>query len=361
MTIIIQDIYINKNYVNKNILDDSRYNLFYLQKKIYQASKECHFSLVKSLQKLLVSLHSVHVLACMETRQISLSKKLTKPLELSPDLMIHTEKQITMWCLEPEWQPKIHFCQMNQQLNIPKLNKNNSSIISFLDKGLPLKHISETYAIARLQSISWISKVLKNCFRTKSFIQDIQHKLKNSTKFDKLFRLIQVVIINEINWILFRQAFVIIKSLVKPLNFVLFLEEKICMNDIHRLHLSIRKIFKSFAYKMLLTTQSFTTYNPWMLKSINLKSDVISLKILRLNNNSYQQNLKRLFHSINDFLFHKDYLGRKRINTYLSQNMIYNKFYNLKTVLDLESRNFKMEQINSPISRIIFRWLKNRI
>lgn len=51
------------NIFNKDNLNRIYYNLFYLQKKIYIASKECNNSLVQSLQKLLIHSSNIQNLA----------------------------------------------------------------------------------------------------------------------------------------------------------------------------------------------------------------------------------------------------------------------------------------------------------
>ena len=63
VNILIHDIDLSNKIINLHNYSNNFYLLFKLQKKIYNASRQCNLSLVHGLQKLLLSLQSIKFLA----------------------------------------------------------------------------------------------------------------------------------------------------------------------------------------------------------------------------------------------------------------------------------------------------------
>lgn len=373
--IIIQDIYIRKDCVSKHKLSNLQYNIFYLQKKIYQAAKECHHSLVQSLQKLLVSLYSAKKLACkiaknklyhLEKISVNHDPK-NIPIQKST-LLLETNKQLILWCLEPEWQTKIKFHSMTQKFNKVEPIENKIDYVCSCKQQTSLKHINKKYLLIKLQAIRWIAEAMDEFVCNKFFIQTVHSTLDNSLIIDHLQNLINLILLNGIEWLYFRQAMSVIKRSVYKQVFCSYLKEKIYLCTMDSLVLSATKIIIDFFSRIGLTVIYCKSQNLWNLKSINFSDQTTAFKIKQLKSyvyhSIYQQISKNLFINIRNILFHKDKFGRTRTNNNLSVEIV---SFNLNTLLSQWNEYYlkinnkhKINPINKKVDKVIYLWSRKK-
>jgi len=366
--IVIQDVNTYNKSIHKDLLITSRYNLFYLQKKIYQASKECHLSLVQSLQKLLVSLSSIKILAYAKVQETIIKSKVSKDdiflynySELSLDLSILIKKQIILWCLQPEWQPKIKASRVIQDLSKDECNSNNKNNIFYFKTDISFKNIRQQYILAKLQTIPWISEVITDCLYNNSFIQCINSSLNSIFKCDNLYLFIQSVLFNGISWNLFRQTMLGMKISIDTVLFFEHLKKRIYLYKIDRLKLSAKSILFYLISDLNFTAKSLRAHNIWHLECISSKTQVIISKLPFLQKNFYKIYYNEFFYSIHNILFHKDKFGRLRTNTHLSMSIVSYKVNDLINKHNSHFLNTKDDarlQINKQIRKIVYRWAR---
>ena len=364
----MQDVNTYNKSIHKDLLITSRYNLFYLQKKIYQASKECHFSLVQSLQKLLISLSSIKILAYVKVQETITKSNVSKDnisvynyLELSSDLSILIRKQIILWCLQPEWQPKIEASRVNQDLTKDECNPKNQNNIYYLKTEISFKNIKTQYVLAKLQTIQWISEVITDCLYNNSFVQSINSSLNSIFKGDNLYFLIQSILVNGISWNLFRQTMLKMKRSVDTAIFFEHLKRKIYLYKIDKLKLSTKKILLYLMSDLNFTAKSLRAHNIWKLKYINPKTQVIISELPLLQNDFYKIYYNEFFYSLQNILFHKDKFGRLRTNTQLSMSTVsykVNDLINKHNYHFSKTKNDVSLKINKQIREIVYRWAK---
>lgn len=367
--IVIHDVYICKNCMHKNILTNLHYNLFYLQKKIYQASKKCHLSLVQSLQKLLVSLYSIKILAHIKVQQkFKESEVIQNNIYLDNysgydlDLSIPIQKQIILWCLVPEWQPKIESSRMSQELNIAQDNSNYENNICSLKTEVLFTNISPKYIISKLQTIKWISDCIIKCFYKNSFVQVIHSQLSNFFRYDNLYIFIQRILFNGISWNLFRQAMPVIKKSINTINFFEYLKRRISFYKTDRFKLSIQQILLYLISDLNFTAQPIQYHKIWNIRHIHSKTRFIIANLPSWQNNLYTVYYNEFFYSLRDILSHKDRFGRVRTNTHISISMAFYKINKLinqnKSYSTLRVNNHTRQQVDKKIRRIVYRWAK---
>ena len=366
--IVIQDVNTYNKSKHKDLLITSRYNLFYLQKKIYQASKECHLSLVQSLQKLLVSLSSIKILAYIKVQKtITKSKVVGEDIsvynysELSSDFSILIRKQIILWCLQPEWQPKIEASRVSKDLTKDECNLYNQNNLFDFKTEISFKNIKKQYILAKLQTIQWISEVIIDCFYNTSFVQSVNSSLNSIFKCDNLYLFIQSVLFNGISWNLFRQTMLKMKISIDTVIFLEYLKKRIYIYEIDRLKLSAKKILLYLISDLNFTAKSLRANNIWNLKYINSKAQIIISELPFLQNNFHKIYYNEFFYSLQNILFHKDKFGRLRTNTHLSMSMVSYQVNNLikkhKSHF-LKTKSNTSPKINKQIRNIVYKWAK---
>lgn len=366
--IVIQDVNTYKKSIHKDLLITSRYNLFYLQKKIYQASKECHLSLVQSLQKLLVSLSSIKILAYSKAHETIIKSKAGKDnifssnySELSSDLSVLIKKQIILWCLQPEWQPKIKASRVSQNISKDECNSNKQKNIYYFTTDISFKNIRQRYILAKLQTIPWISEVITNCLYNNSFIQCINSSLNSIFKCDNLYLFIQSVLFNGISWNLFRQTMPEMKISIDTVIFFEHLKKRIYLYRIDRLKLSAKRILSYLISDLNFTAKSLKAHNIWHLEYISSKTQVVISKLPFPQKNFYKIYYNEFFYSIHNILFHKDKFGRLRTNTHLSMSIVsykVNDLINKHNSNFLKTKNDASLQINKQIRKMIYKWAR---
>lgn len=367
--IVIQDVYISKNCIHKNTLITSHYNLFYLQKKIYQASKECHLSLVQSLQKLLVSLSSIKILAYIKVQQTIKKSQvvknkidLDKYSELSLDLSVLIKKEIILWCLQPEWQPKIESSRISQELMTSEYDSNHQNNIYSFGTEVSFKNIQKHYILSKLQTIQWIVEAIINCFNKNSFVQVISSQLINLFRSDNLYIFMKWILFNGISWNLFRQTMPKIKKSIDTVVFFEYLKRRIYIYKVEKLKLSAQRILLYLMSDLNFTAQSCRSYKIWNLKHINSKTRIVISKLHFRPSNLYQIYYNEFFYNIRDILFHKDKFGRVRTNTHLSMSIV---SYKINNLINQQQGYFMSKikynisrQINKQIRKVVYRWAR---
>nr|YP_010988330.1 hypothetical protein UYM82_pgp049 [Rhodochorton tenue]WOK79526.1 hypothetical protein [Rhodochorton tenue] len=373
--IIIQDIYIRKDCVSKDTLSNLQYNIFYLQKKIYQAAKECHHSLVQSLQKLLVSLYSAKKLAdkIAKNKLYHLEKNFVNynqkniPIQRST-LLLETNKQLILWCLEPEWHTKIKFHSMTQKFNEVELANNKIDYACSCKQQASLKHINKQYLLIKLKAIRWIAKAMDEFFYNQFFIQAVNSTLYNSLIVDHLQNLINLILLNGLEWLYFRQAISVMKKTVYRQVFCSYLKKNIYLCTINSLVISAAKIIINFFSKIGLTVIYYKSQNLWSLKSIKLCDQTTAFKMKQLKScvyhSIYQQISNNLFINIRNILYHKDKFGRTRTNNNLSVEIV---SFNLNNLLSQSSvyylkinNKHKINPINKKVDKVIYLWSRKK-
>ena len=128
VNILIHDIDLSNKIINLHNYSNNFYLLFKLQKKIYNASRQCNLSLVHGLQKLLLSLQSIKFLA----------KHIIKKTIVQNNIYIKTKKifckkidqeinkQILYWSLDSEWKPRIESNLLKNQNFLQKIKLHES-------------------------------------------------------------------------------------------------------------------------------------------------------------------------------------------------------------------------------------------
>nr|YP_009313278.1 Hypothetical protein ORF_3 [Dichotomaria marginata]SCW21532.1 Hypothetical protein ORF_3 [Dichotomaria marginata] len=342
MEIIIQDI----DYITcgKYITQHMRYNLFYLQKKIYQAAKECHISLVHSLQKLLVSLFSTRLLA----EQIS--NKAYFLINNQDVQILNKNKLLIFWSLEAEWMYKIR--------NTEKSKYKYYDIWSCIwyQNKIPNIQIDYKYLINKLQSIHWINNNLILLFRDNHFIQQSKHHFNTQIFYvkhqDLIFNLLSNIIILGLDWIYFRQEF---KNIIYEFKFYNALIKDIYFFTSYSTSSLTNKLINRFLYNIGFFYYSINNFR-------NLKCYKNKDHIQDFTNYYLQLVDRQLFNYNRYLLFHKDKRGRLRVNSNINiKNINIQFFQTLKKCYNycqIFIDNHAFNQIDFPVNLIRYKWIK---
>nr|YP_009314917.1 Hypothetical protein ORF_3 [Scinaia undulata]SCW23372.1 Hypothetical protein ORF_3 [Scinaia undulata] len=340
MKVVIQDISHNTNCrstVNKSGL---RYKLFYLQKKIYQASRECNIPLVHSLQKLLIASSSIQLLA--EQKWIS---KYNNCINLA-----HQNKQIAEWCLEAEWKTRLYVHEDYYYIN-------NISSLCLLSKAKVFcTNLDEKYLAHKLQSIAWIEKQITSWLQEQSLVQYIEcntgNQIFTSNKKELVLNLLNMILVNGLQWTYFRQEAC---NSINSSKLMYYLKQETYVYQHKRLSSFSAQLMDNFLYNIGI-------FYPC------IKSNWLSYcrsSIGNLNQAPARDlGTCMLLDYIKDILFHKDKIGRLRANheLFVRKNikainsillrwlMHYGHFLSHKIVI----------RTDKDIDRIIYKWTKKK-
>jgi hypothetical protein len=378
MQILIQDIYIRGICSDTYRSIDLLYNILYLQKKIYQAAQECHQSLVHSLQKLLISLYSANKVASNIAKKKVLSKKMcinydkNDILTQDPNVVRETNKILILWCLEPEWQPKIQSCNMADRFSRAEALDKLSQSYYPIERRISLKHLNTQYLYNKLKSIKWITQNIKHCFETQCFIQTINStSVKNTFSYlgiDLLYNLVKFILFTGVDWLYFRQSISVIGRCIYKQLYLSFFRQNICVCGSYKLLLSISKIFTSFYTHTSLTGIQLKNKNLWTFRVIDVESLTadfeINLLVSDIRNKFYKEISQLLFYNIRNILFHKDRFGRTRTNQSVSTSKIGLLLQTLisqwgKSYYSIND-NHLIDHIDDSVNEIIYLWNKKK-
>nr|YP_009313892.1 Hypothetical protein ORF_3 [Hommersandiophycus borowitzkae]SCW22146.1 Hypothetical protein ORF_3 [Hommersandiophycus borowitzkae] len=343
MDIVIQDNLYNNTSLDYRTISKKEYNLFYLQKRIYQASKECNTELVHSLQKLLISLKSIQRLA-----DIIVHQKLENIPTNSRNIQgIH--EQLVLWCLEAEWQAKIY--------QVYRVRQNHHYTQKWLlytnFNTIPFQHIDRQYIIDKLQTVSWIKSKLDVCLSRGKFSQICSSKRKLYEHI-KITFLIMTILQNGIDWLYYQQK-----------------TQNVCSQDYNM----------EVLYNGLYTLKKYRKSDVWVSKILNqffhnigiiyqcLSSICISMNdIISLRNyiTLYYRQIAAndIILSIRNVIYHKDYLGRYRLNNFSNYNLILKKLCLMidswKNYYNKVFPDFFIQNMMKRINLIIHNWSKKK-
>nr|YP_009313484.1 Hypothetical protein ORF_3 [Galaxaura rugosa]SCW21738.1 Hypothetical protein ORF_3 [Galaxaura rugosa] len=301
MEIIIQDINsLKPKRLNKLKL---QYNLFYLQKRIYQASKECHSSLVHSLQKLLLSLSSIRLLA---SKIVSTKYTTTKSLNI---YTTNIKKLLTLWCLEAEWIYKIRV------QNKPKYKYTYIWSYIWYQEKVSNIHIDYRYLNHKLQSIQWITTTIRLFFQEEYFIQESEYQYNYQIFCDKhqdiIFNLICNILIVGIEWTYFRQE---IKNFSNYLEFCNALISNIFLSINCRTIYLTSLLINKFLYNIGIL---YLSIDPSSIPNYT-NNQKKRLYICQVSDDYYKLIYYQMFEYTKSLFLHKDRIGRLRVNSHIN-------------------------------------------
>nr|YP_009315121.1 hypothetical protein P8471_pgp133 [Titanophycus setchellii]SCW23576.1 conserved_ORF_3 [Titanophycus setchellii] len=314
MPVIIQDLYTESLIITKVLNNRRQHSLFFLQKKIYQASQECNTVLVHSLQKLLISLTSIRGLAAdIQKTNLDIIDQRKNTLDVVKPLGINdTDELLILWCLEAEWKPKIKICyKLRYQINhITKWSH------IYICNPTSLQNIDKQYILSKMQSMKWIYQKIRCYLDKQYFIQErtkVPLKYKNTIQF-KLVDLLYMILTLGIDWNYYRQklSYMIDK---KTIDFCLFSDIYIFNTKDHYDTLN-KEILKKFLYNIGILTFRF------------LETDCLCktlTKIKHIQNNHKRNSLNELMLSIKSLLYSKNNLGYYRIRLHMPIKVITNQ------------------------------------
>jgi len=362
------------------------YLLFKLQKKIYEASKKCHSSLVHGLQKLLISLSSIKLLA---------KNIVSKTIEQNNNLKIQyisylkikrdnfkefdkeINKQILCWLLDSEWKPKIEsssFSNRNFLLKISALYKEQYayqiSCLIYQPIIIP-KFIQKQYLLKKLQSFSWVNNKI-------SSLLEQEYGINSFYSLDKIIRNIIIrkynllILLHEIlstgfEWVIIRQIKACLKSYIVYLEIyitpidIIYFSKNIAI--LRRIQLVLKKFLHSLGLHFYFNKIN-SVNNTINMDNITFYS-LLKENIINLKPKPHTEAIKQLTWLVKNTLYSKNKFGKIRAKTNLSLkknilkiNSIVIKWYQYFACI---ISRFSLWKITLIIDEIIYRWAKKNI
>ena len=291
MQVIIQDITKKNLILTKAVRYEREQSLFYIQRKIYQASEECNDLMIHSLQKLLISLKSIRELAIDTARLYNKSC-------VAKHQMHNIDEIMTFWCLEAEWLPKFkrHQVSRKKYFYLSKWSFHSSLNIT------SLQNIDQRYLLAKLQSISWIKNIVHKYLDLQYFVQErisTPSVFKNIISF-KIVELLHTILVLGIDWTYYQQN--LKKRIHHNIMHEHIIDEVYVFDSRDRYDLANHNIVEQFFYNSSILKQQF------------LQQDHLGQFIVRIKNQYIHDCVEEIMISLKTLLYRKDYLGRYRIN-----------------------------------------------
>jgi len=387
LDITIHDMNLFNKFNQYNYLNIC-YILFKLQKKIYEASKKCQVSLVHGLQKLLLSLSSIKLLAKDLVNNIDQANKAIKvqyKIE-EEDYKLNNNaieqeinKKFIYWLLESEWKAKIevnsfYYSNLLERIKFLYTIKYDQQILYFkYQKIIFPTHIRKEYLLTKLQSFLWIKQQVLFALKTEYCIHPF-HSLNNSIKknnnnINLLFILLSNILYVGFKWINIRQ----IKSsfndyslcwqiLITPVQIIYFSQK------IENLYM-MKLIMRNFLHNLGLYFFNDHLGNP---TNINNYCDFgfmifkcrYNKPFIYLESKPSIEAIKQLTKSIKNIIYSKNKLGKIKARTNLSLQTI---IHHLNIIFKLWQKSFS-EMVLKPcllkiifvIDEIIYRWMKKK-
>nr|QCI07322.1 hypothetical protein [Leiomenia cribrosa] len=346
--------------------------IYVIQKKIYQYSRDCNKQNLHRIQRYMMNSSDIKVLAIHKVlysiEQYYLNNNKEKYIFNNIDkvliyetlfnrvvcnikfsLVLNKIKQYIIYlCISPEWEARLEpiyrlkhnmqieyyfierlskFLSLQIKTNIKYTNRNctNHSLIH--------KFINTDYVINKMQSLTDINLYIKYWAKNQSYIESL-YKISNidNSNICVLFnQLINRIIYNGLQWLnmielqnyiknfnLFKEIFVCFNKNFHSWiyhNYILY--KKICLNNI--------LIFYRFISFNYISDNRLININKNIACSYLIHKENNNILTVQLNTGIYKCFIKR----IRDILYHKDILGRWRINNkkillkYLNQINVY--------------------------------------
>jgi N-terminal domain of reverse transcriptase len=376
MNIIIYDIDLSKKIINPHNCSNNFYLLFKLQKKIYNASRKCHLSLVHGLQKLLLSLQSIKCLAInIVNKTIVQNNTYIKSKKIcSKKIDQEINKQILCWSLDSEWKPRIESNLLKNQNFLQKIKclykAQYKYQISYLvyQTIIISKFIHKKYLLTKLQSFSWINKQISSLLQTESNIECLYNSNKNIMDTSKciLLGLLHDILCIGFQWIIIRQ------TQADPNNYHLYLQ--LITTPINIIYVSqninVLNIIKLILTKFLYNLGIYYYFNKKNIINCQINIDDIAFhcifykSIIRLEPAPSKQAIKKLIWLIKNILYFKNKFGKIRAKTNLLLKKAISKINLL--VIEWYKYFFSMVpklylfKIAPVIDEIIYRWAKKK-
>nr|QHO64192.1 hypothetical protein [Lympha mucosa] len=360
------------------------YLLFKLQKKIYEASKQCHLSLVHALQKLLLSLKSIQSLAkSVVNKNIKLNSILKTQLincvhiEKVDNKMFDQEinKLILHWSLDPEWKPRIESLSFTNQSLIKNINlvykiKYTYDVSCLIYQPLIIsKFIQKRYLIKKLQSFSLINNHISLLLSTTNSInyycsldKSVTNNILNKCT---ILVLLHQVLCTGLEWVGIRQIkscvynyYLYVPVVITPVNIIFFSQN---INILKTIQLVLKKFLSNLGLNFInnkisisnkINIAHMTCYNKFHkgIRNLRMKPHIEAI-----------QQLNRL---VKNILYGKNKFGKIRAKTNLSLQKIIQK---INRLLILWYKYFEtiisklyFSKITFIVDEIIYRWAKKK-
>jgi len=368
-----------KNNTRKNNLsginevNTSYYYLFNLQKRIYQASQEGHFSLAHSLQKLLLYLPSIKLLAESTLKQKMENIGKDNNSAIKKNSSVRVDKQLIYWCLEAEWIPKIHQTIQRQVYEYQNKFTNLFLDAFLLNTDICLSTLSHRHLSNKLQQVRIVQESIERLLKQDSFSNYTKQKAAlirlNISKVDHLYQLLALILLNGNHWHYFRQSKITMPTLTASIIFFkslvfnryMYVDKKVLA--VTRMNLiafsqSIGSVFQN-------TKENYSTMQ--YLETINCinNHNYYQIECLSIHRINLIDSIKEELHqNVKDLLFHKDNLGRLRINNNLTVHLMIDKVKLLVSRFSshhivTEEKNDFSEAIKVVIETCYY-WLKKK-
>nr|YP_009314711.1 Hypothetical protein ORF_3 [Neoizziella asiatica]SCW23166.1 Hypothetical protein ORF_3 [Neoizziella asiatica] len=353
MQVIIQDIQPKSLIINKALKYERQQRLFYIQKKIYQASQECNSLLVQSLQKLLLSLESIR----------SLAEDLSKPSKSRITINQHTsattkkldfhnvDETLATWCLEAEWKPKIKasYRLRYKYSHIVKWSMNNQLNLCLLH------NIDKQYLLSKMQSIQWIHKKIDDNLDKQYFVQErikIPSKYKNTINF-KLADLLYLILTLGMDWNYYQQKLCHDSS--KHTTYNCLLDEIYIFDRENDCDIFNKMMIQNFLYNIGIKTFYF-------LDIYCCSANRIRHTLQNIKYHQASECIGELMLSVKHLLYGKNHLGRYRIQFHTPTrnkiNQICNVIHNWAIHYTKLKKHLQTKDLNYHIFLILDVWTK---
>ncbi len=348
MQVIIQDVQTKNLTITKALNYERQQKLFYLQKKIYQASQECNSLLVHGLQKLLLSLSSIQELSLDINKSyntISVIKQ-DKLIALNRLNLNNINETLLTWCLEAEWKPKIKTCYRlrYKQKHIIKWSVNyqiNPSLLQNIDK---------QYLLSKMQSIQWIRQKLDNHFDKQYLLQEriqIPCKYKNTVNF-KLTDLLYLILTLGTDWNYYQQKLHHSNDKQTTYNYLLY--EIYLFNITDYRDILNKVMIQKFLYNISITT--FCLLEVCCHLKNKFQKTIQSIKYFQAS-----QCVKELMLSVKHLLYSKNHLGHYRIKFYTSTKGRVNQICRILNLWMLHYSLLREYILDKDLKQYLFRML----
>lgn len=376
INILIHDIDLSNKIINLHNYSNNFYLLFKLQKKIYNASRQCNLSLVHGLQKLLLSLQSIKFLAKhLISKTIVQNNTYIKAKKIfckKNDQEIN--KQMLHWSLDSEWKPRFESNLLKNQNFLQKIKllyraqyKYQISCLAY-QTIIISKFIHKRYLLAKLQSFSWINTQVTLLLQTEYCINYFYPPNRNIIDTNKCMLLVLLydILCIGFQWIITRQ----IKAY--SYNYNLYLQ--LITTSINIIYLSqninILKLIKLTVTKFLYNLG--VHYHFKKINIINYSIDIDDFNFycflyksrIRLEPTPSKQAIKKLMWLVKSILYSKNKFGKIRAKTNLllektisKINILVLKWYKHFSALVSPSYLFKITLV---VDKIIYQWAKKK-
>nr|YP_009313072.1 Hypothetical protein ORF_3 [Dermonema virens]SCW21326.1 Hypothetical protein ORF_3 [Dermonema virens] len=298
--------------LNKKYIEEDQHELFYLQKRIYRASKECNQLLVQSLHKLLISSFAINRLA--ETTILFKHGKNSIERLNNYNKQKRIDEQLIEWCLQSEWCCKISDTHLSSSYNCYFLKKWHYTVLLFPAN---IQNIDVGYLLDKIQCIAWIKDRLKCILDKNKINQSIRwNATEKHAGHNSMIYLLYSIVKSGFQWVYYQQQHSNINSKLSLNNmetglYLAYLNTTIAHKD---------KILSLFLYNTSIDSQILFKEN----MSI---SGSLETPINQMQDKLKSKATKELLLSIKHLLYHKDLIGRFRCrsNKNIRKTVIYTR------------------------------------